>query len=99
MKKYIIGALTVGLMASCSLTRPYAVTNNPLGSKKGVSTTGIILGGSQGEELAVGLFVTNKDFGVIEAAKKGKITKIGAVDVKTTNYIFFTKVEVIVTGE
>jgi hypothetical protein len=33
------------------------------------------------------------------AAKKGKIDKIATVDVKTTNFILFQKVEIIVTGE
>jgi|TARA_B110000902_G_C14227567_1_gene557606 hypothetical protein len=99
MKKIYIGILAIGLMSSCSITRPYAVTNNTLGPKKGVSKTNIIFGRSAGEQLAVGLIVTNKDFGVIEAAKNGKIKTIGSVDVKTTNYIFFQKVEVIVTGE
>jgi hypothetical protein len=80
---------------------PYAVTNNTVGEKKGVSTTNLIFGqtGAWGGNIQAGLFSTNKNFGVIEAAKKGKIDKIGSVDVKTTNYIFFKKVEVIVTGE
>ncbi len=99
MKKYIIALSAIGLMASCSITRPYTATNNPIGSKVGKSQTGVILGTSAGDELAVGLFVLNNNFGVIEAAKKGKINKIATVDVKTTNYLFFQKVEVIVTGE
>jgi len=99
MKKYLLSGLIIGLMASCTITRPYTATNNSLGTKKGISKTNIILGTSSGDNLAAGLIVTNKNFGVIEAAKKGGINKIGAVDVKTTNYIFFTKVEVIVSGE
>ena len=100
MKKLYLGVLFIGLMGSCSLTRPYAVTNNTLGSKTGVSETGVILGTSYANDLAVGLFVTNKDFGVIEAAKNGNINKIGSVDVKKTSYLgIFTKVEIIVTGE
>ena len=99
MKKYIIALSAIGLMASCSITRPYTATNNPIGSKVGKSETGVIFGTSAGDELAVGVFVLNKNFGVIEAAKKGKINKIATVDVKTTNYLFFQKVEIIVTGE
>lgn len=100
MKKYILGSLVIGLMASCTVTRPYAVTNNPIGSKRGISKTTTIFGNSAGNQLAYGTFVTNKNFGVIEAAKEGKIDKVATVDVKTTNYLFFfQKVEVIVTGE
>ncbi len=99
MKKYIYGSIIIGMMASCSMTRPYAVTNNKLGSKTGVSKTNIIFGASTGNALSSGVFVTNKNFGVIEAAKNGKVSKIGAVDVKTTNFLLFQKVEVIVTGE
>ena len=99
MKKYILGMMAVAAMASCSTIRPYTATNNPIGSKVGKSETSIIMGTSSGDQLAVGLIVTNGNFGVIEAAKKGKIDKIATVDVKTTNFIFFQKVEVIVTGE
>jgi hypothetical protein len=99
MKLYIYGLFLAGMITSCSVTRPYAVTNNSIGSKTGSSTTTVVFGTSAGTTLAAGLFVTNKDFGVIEAAKNGKIEKIGAVDVKTTNFIFFQKVEIIVSGE
>lgn len=99
MKKYILGAVAVAAMASCSITRPYTATNNPIGSKVGKSSTTVILGGSAGSNLAAGLIVTNGTFGVIEAAKKGKIEKIATVDVKTTNFYVFQKVEIIVTGE
>jgi hypothetical protein len=99
MKKYILSGLIVGLMASCTMTRPYTATNNSLGDKTGVSKTTLIFGSSSGDNLGAGLIVTNKKFGVIEAAKKGGIDKIGAVDVKTTNYLFFSKVEIIVSGE
>lgn len=99
MKKYILSALIVGLMASCTMTRPYTATNNSLGEKTGISKTNIIFGSSAGDNLGAGLIITNKKFGVIEAAKKGGISTIGAVDVKTTNYLFFTKVEIIVSGE
>lgn len=99
MKKYILGTLVIGLMASCSVTRPYAVTNNTIGSKQGVSKTNILFGASTGNTLAAGLIVTNKNFGVIEAAKNGKLNTVATVDVKTTNFLFFQKVEVMVTGE
>ena len=99
MKKSIIGILAIGLLASCSVTRPYAVTNNAIGSKEGKSSTTVVFGSSSGQQLAVGLIVTNGKFGVIEAAKKGGIDKVATVDVKTTNFYLFQKVEIIVTGE
>lgn len=99
MKKLLFLFLAVSILTSCSVTRPYTATNNPIGDKVGKSETSVIFGTSAGDQLAVGMIVTNKNFGVIEAAKKGKITKIATVDVKTTNFIFFQKVEIIVTGE
>lgn len=99
MKKIIFGALVTIALTSCSITMPYAVTNNTVGEKTGVSTTNVFFGqsGAWGGSIASGI-VTNKNFGVIEAAKKGKIAVIGSVDVKTTNYFLFQKVEIIVTG-
>lgn len=101
MKKTIIGSVLAIALTSCSVTMPYAVTNNPVGGKKGVSKTTVIFGssGAWGGSIQQGLITTNKKFGVIEAAKKGGIERIGSVDVKSTNFVFFTKVEVIVTGE
>lgn len=100
MKNLYIGLIAISLLASsCSLTRPYAATNNEIGGKVGKSSTTIVFGSSYGAQLGVGLFSTNKKFGVIEAARKGKIDKVATVDVKTTNFIVFSKVEIIVTGE
>lgn len=95
----IMAFAVVVLFASCSLTRPYTATNNPIGSKTGKSETTLILGTSSGQNLQAGLYSTNNDFGVIEAARKANIDKIATVDVKTTNFILFQKVQVIVTGE
>lgn len=85
--------------ASCTSTRPYAVTNNPIGDETGISSTTLIFGQSAGPELEQALFSTNKNFGVIEAARNGEITRIGCVDVRTTTYLgIVTKVDVIVSG-
>lgn len=86
------------IFASCSVTYPYTATNNPIGSKRGVSKTTIIFGGANEHNLGAGI-VTNKNYGVIEAAKKGKVDKIATVDIKVTNLILFRKAEIIVTGE
>jgi hypothetical protein len=103
MKKIFNISAIFGLflfLASCSITRPYAVTNNPVGESVGVSSTILIFGSSSGVNLQTALFSTNSKFGVIEAARNGNIHKVGSVDVKTSTYLFgiITKVEVIVTG-
>ncbi len=95
----IVAAIVTVLITSCSITRPYTATNNAIGSKTGKSETTLILGASTGQNLQSALYSTNKDFGVIQAAKKGKIDKVATVDVKTTNFLLFQKVEIIVTGE
>jgi hypothetical protein len=89
------------LAASCSVTHPYLVTNNSIGTKKGKSSTTVILG--LGSRTPIKYSSTgirfNKNYGIIEAAKKGKITRIGSVDLQYTNYVFFGKYTLIVTGE
>lgn len=97
MKKIILFSAIAALITSCQITRPYTATNNPIGSKTGVSKT-TYLGASFGDNLANGIIFNGK-FGVIDAARNGKITKVATVDVKTTNYVLFRKAEIIVTGE
>lgn len=84
----IAGAiLTMGFF-SCTITVPYAVTEHPIGKNRGVSKTAVILGAIQ----------LNGDFGIAEAAKKGKIRgPISIVDYKTTSYFLFSTRELIVT--
>ena len=96
MKKIVIFSLLAGFLASCAMTTPYAVTNNSLGTKIGTSKTVSLFSG--GDRHYHGLMF-NKNFGIVEAAKNGGITKIGAVDFKVTSYVFFTKKEFIVAGE
>lgn len=90
--KTIFGALILGAtLASCSLTVPYAITDNPVGVKKGVS-----------ESFYIGVIELNGNFGIAEAAKKGKIKGgISTVDMKTTYYLsgLLWKRELIVTGD
>ncbi|PCJ65618.1 MAG: hypothetical protein COA58_09440 [Bacteroidetes bacterium] len=96
--KTLILVGVVALASSCTLVRPYAVTNNEIGDAVGVSRTTVILGGSAGDQLQQGLFSTNKNFGVIEAAKNGNIDKVATVDVEASNYWLISTVKVIVTG-
>lgn len=95
-KTLLLGGILIAA-TSCSSIRPYTATNNSIGEEVGKSKTTLIFGRSSGDNLQSG-FSTNKKFGVIEAAKKGGIEKIGCVDVKTTNYVIFQKVEIIVRG-
>lgn len=90
--------LAIGILESCSTIYPVTATNNPIGSKTGKSTTTILFGAATGANLGTGL-VLNKDYGVIEAARKASIEKVGTVDIKVTNYYLFQKAEIIVTGE
>jgi hypothetical protein len=97
LKTLLLGA-TVLFFASCIVTRPYAVTNNEIGDAVGTSKTTVIFGTSSGTSLQAGVFSTNKEFGVIQAAKNGEIDKIATVDVQTANYGLFSIVRIIVTG-
>lgn len=84
----IAGAIIVMGLFSCTVTAPYAVTEHPIGKNKGVSKTTVILGTIQ----------LNKDYGIADAAKNGKITgPVSTVDLKISNYILFSTKELIVT--
>jgi hypothetical protein len=96
--KSILFVGIVVLATSCTITRPYAVTNNAIGDAVGTSKTTLIFGTSTGVTLQAGLLSTNKNFGVIEAAKNGNVNKIATVDVQTSNYGFISLVKIIVTG-
>jgi hypothetical protein len=86
----IIAASCTALLASCAITLPVAVSNAPIGTKTGVSETTIIFGS----------IYLNSNYGVKEAAQKGKITgAIATIDEKTTNLFFITKKELIVTSK
>lgn len=86
---FIAGAL-ISILSSCSTSMivPVAVTDNPVGTKKGVAKATAIFG-----------ICTNCDVGAAKAAKNGKITKIATVDFKVKASFFKTTYETIVTGE
>ena len=96
--KTLILVGVVALASSCTIVRPYAVTNNAIGEAVGVSRTTLILGASAGQNLEQALFSTNKNFSVIEAAKNGNVDKIATVDVESSNYWLVSTVKIIVTG-
>ena len=69
------------IMSSCVIYSSHWTTGNPIGTKEGTSSS---------------KFIGNFDSGIGAAAKNGKITKIGSVDVKRTS---FGRIIVTVTGE
>jgi hypothetical protein len=98
--KYAFTLLIVIILASCSMTRPYAVTNNPIGTKVGTSeNTCIFRLTAYGNVSASGLCFKNNDYGIYQAAKKAGINKVGAVDLKITRKILYTQYTLIVYGE
>jgi hypothetical protein len=87
--KFVMAIAVAATLTSCSITLPYDVSAAPIGDKKGSSST-ILLGAWQ----------LNKNFGIAEAAKQGKITGgVAIVDRKMTNYVFFQKATLIVYGK
>lgn len=89
LKKIIAVGLLTFSVASCSVSYPVAVTNNPVGPKRGVAMRKIFLG------IAFG----HTDLGAIKAAKQGGITKVGSIDFKVYGGIFKKTYTTIVTGE
>ena len=76
-------------LTSCSVTSPLSVSSASIGSKVGSSKTTVLFHAWQ----------LNKNFGIAEAAHQGKITGgVATADLKTTNYLFFVKKEIIVHG-
>ncbi len=89
IKNILSVAIATAVLSSCAMTVPFKVTNNEVGTKIGKSTTIVI----------AGVIFLNKKFGIIDAAKQGKISKIGVVDLRTDNFLIFTKQQFIVSGE
>lgn len=69
MKKTVLLFAVVGMLSlhSCVIVRTHQITDNPIGTKVGMS---------KGRNLLTG------DAGIAAAAKNGKITQIGSVDYK-----------------
>ena len=96
--KLLAIAVIAVVLTSCSTIIPVTATNNPIGASVGKSKTTLVFGAASRNNLENGLS-TNKNYGVIEAAQNGNIDLIATVDLKITNFVFFQKVELIVTGE
>ena len=78
---YLLLAVGAFLLTSCSASINM-VTNNPVGTKMGIAKIGLFAG-------------RNQDMSLEAAAKNGKITKIGTVEIRQG----FLSVKTIVTGE
>jgi hypothetical protein len=98
MKKFLTIIAASGLLASCSLTVPVTATNNRIGSKVGVASATCLFSTPGTGSLSTGL-VLGGPYTIAQAAKNGGITKIATVDVKSQNFLLFTKNSLIVTGE
>lgn len=73
--QFIAGATLLALASSCSVTLPVAVSNAPVGSKKGESKSVVLFG----------TLYLNSKYGVKEAANNGKITSaIATIDEETS---------------
>ncbi len=115
MKRLAIlaGGLFILGITSCTTTSPITATNNTMGTKVGTASNSCIFGfgGAGGgapsvassgrgfNMISFGVCFNNKSYGIAEAAQNAGIERIGTVDLKTKWYVFFTKYELIVTGE
>ncbi len=95
MKKVLFISLVVmvlGMLVSCvTYTLPVSATGNPVGSKVGVATGSSVLG----------IFGSDTESGIRQAAANGGITKISTVDFSFNYGIlgFVQKYTCTVTGE
>ncbi|MBL7997372.1 MAG: hypothetical protein JNL32_01920 [Candidatus Kapabacteria bacterium] len=92
MKQFILALFACVLCISlnaCSITYPLAATENRVGSKVGESSGNVFFGW-----LEVGT-----DFSIRAAAKNAGITKISTVDIRVTDFWFFSTYTCVVTGE
>ncbi|MCE2712325.1 MAG: TRL-like family protein [Cryomorphaceae bacterium] len=90
LRNIAIAGFIAGAMSSCTVILPVTASKAEIGELRGTSES-------------IVLFQTiylNKNYGLQEAAKKGKITSaIATIDEKTTNYLIFSKKELIVTAK
>lgn len=102
---YIPMIAAAALFSSCSITLPVTATNNPNAGKVGVATNNCLfmappkIGGTGFFPVSGGFCFNDKKYGIAEAARNGGINKVATVDLKVTDYIIFSKYELIVTGE
>lgn len=89
INKIVLAVVLVSAMASCTVTVPVTASRAEIGDLKGESTSVVMFG-----------IYFNKNYGIKEAAKKGKITSaIATIDKRTKNFIIFRKETLIVTAK
>ncbi len=107
MKKLFFAAVAgLVLGTSCTTIEPVTATDNPIGNKVGTSSNNCVFslgrmvtaGGEGFQQIGNGMCFSST-YGLKEAVDNGGINKVATVDLKSTWYVFFTKYELIVTGE
>jgi hypothetical protein len=93
MKKCVFAILALvllSLVTAChSITTPYAVTDNPAGTKTGEATATTLLG----------FILLSGDYSLSTAAANGGVTKIAVVDRRIERRFIVQKWTTIVSGE
>ena len=84
IKQASLAVIAMVALGSCTVSHTAILTNNPVGSKVGVTKAGA--------------FMKNPDVSYKTAMKKGNISKIGIAEMKVKVFIF-PKYVLTVTGE
>lgn len=105
-KKLLGLSVLLVTLSSCSTTVPLTATENPIGNKIGTSKTTCLFPVAPPQTTAsINMLLTssgicfNKNYSIYEAANEGGISEVATVDLKTTNYVFWTEYELVVTGK
>ncbi|WP_139134251.1 hypothetical protein [Crocinitomix algicola] len=85
MKRLFGICAMAAFLGSCTVGHQITVTNNPVGTKTGVA---------KGTNFSKDLDITAE-----KACSNGGITKIGTMEFKATQILFFVKFKTTVTGE
>lgn len=106
MLKHLTFLLGIALVvSSCTTTEPLTATNNEIGDKTGSVANTCIFGTTQvgapggGRVTSAGVCLNNDEYFISEAASRANIKEIGAVDLRTTNFLLWTKFELVVHGK
>lgn len=88
----IAGVAIAATFASCSVSGPVLITDNPGGSgaKTGEASYSVVLGIFRPKDA---------DISIKKAAENGKITKVSSVDYKVSSKLFKSTYTTVVTGE
>jgi predicted small secreted protein len=89
MKKvFVLLVLAAAIVVmGCASTVPGFATDNPIGSKIGEASATTWFG-----------LLTTGDRGIITAANNGGISRIGAIDYRSTNYLGIVRLETTVVA-